>query len=210
MADDDPRMRRRGDRFHGRVHGAAPRCAHPDCDEPGEFRAPGAPHRRGGPSAGLRTGFDGPGAYRWLCLDHVRQFNAGYNFFDGMSVDEIYDAQRSFAGWERETRAFAHAGGSTGPRWSDFTDPLDAISARFRVSPEQARRDGKPLSENDRKALKTLGLNTDADRMALRRRYSELVRRYHPDRNGGDRSHESALQDVIAAYQRLKKAPSFA
>ncbi|WP_436424557.1 J domain-containing protein, partial [Enterococcus faecium] len=55
-----------------------------------------------------------------------------------------------------------------------------------------------------------LGLAADADRMALRKRYSELVRRYHPDRNGGDRSHETMLQQVIAAYQQLRQAPAFA
>ena len=54
-----------------------------------------------------------------------------------------------------------------------------------------------------------MGLPADADRMALRKRYSELVRRYHPDRNGGDRSHEKALQEVIAAYQALRKSPAF-
>ncbi|MBC7985400.1 MAG: molecular chaperone DnaJ, partial [Sphingomonadaceae bacterium] len=117
-------MRRTGDRFHGRVHGAAPACAYPGCAEPGEFRAPGRGHRR--------HGFDGPGDYRWLCLDHVREFNAGYNFFAGMSTDEIYEAQRPYAGWERETRAFAANGADRPPRWADFADPLDAISARFR------------------------------------------------------------------------------
>src|SRR3546814_21041735 len=74
----------------------------------------------------------------------------------------------------------------------------------------RARQDGKPLSDDDRKALRTLGLNTDADRKILRARYAELVRKYHPDRNGGDRSHEKALQDVISAYTQLRKAPAFA
>ena len=55
-----------------------------------------------------------------------------------------------------------------------------------------------------------LGLDKDADRSALRQRYSELVRRYHPDRNGGDRSHETELGRVIAAYQQLRRAPAFA
>jgi curved DNA-binding protein CbpA len=55
-----------------------------------------------------------------------------------------------------------------------------------------------------------LGLESDADRRALRQRYSELVRRYHPDRNGGDRAHETKLQQVIEAYTTLKKAPAFA
>jgi curved DNA-binding protein CbpA len=55
-----------------------------------------------------------------------------------------------------------------------------------------------------------LGLGEDADRHAIRQRYSNLVRRYHPDKNGGDRSHEARLGEVIEAYQLLRKAPVFA
>ena len=197
LTDAKPRQ----PRFHGRIPGARA-CAHPGCDEPGEFRAP--------PEEGARAGFDGPGAWRWLCLDHVRAFNAGYNFFDGMNADEISAQQRPYAGWERETRAFSTGGGSVPPRWADFVDPLDAIQARFRSSRPPERTDGRPLSDGDRRALKTLGLETDADRRALRQRYADLVRRYHPDRNGGDRSHEHALREVIDAYTRLRSAPAFA
>jgi curved DNA-binding protein CbpA len=79
------------------------------------------------------------------------------------------------------------------------------------VSGPRARSsDGRELSEGDRKALKVLGLDLDADRRSLRQRYSELVRLYHPDRNGGDRSHEKALQAVIEAYTALKSRPAFA
>ncbi|UAK24459.1 J domain-containing protein [Sphingomonas nostoxanthinifaciens] len=189
-------------RFHGRIPGQRS-CDHPGCTEAGEFRAP--------PIEGSRAGFDGPGAWRWLCLDHVRAFNAGYNFFNGMTAEEISAQQRPYAGWERETRAFAAAAqGSGGPRWTDFVDPLDAIQARFSAARPAMRQDGKLLSDADRRALKVLALDADADRRALRTRYAELVRRYHPDRNGGDRSHEKALQDVIEAYNRLKSAPAFA
>jgi curved DNA-binding protein CbpA len=55
-----------------------------------------------------------------------------------------------------------------------------------------------------------MGLGPQADRKGLRSRYSELVRRYHPDRNGGDRSHEGKLQRVVEAYQLLRKAVAFA
>ena len=189
-------------RFHGRVAGAAERCAHPGCQAEGEFRAP--------PPEGAGHGFDGPRGWRWMCLDHVREFNAGYNFFAGMSPEEIEAQQRPYAGWERETRAFASGGADRPPRWADFVDPLDAIGARFGERLAKPRADGKPLSDRNRRDLKIMGLEADADRRALRKRYTELVRRYHPDRNGGDRSHERALQDVIDAYTRLKSAPAFA
>ena len=184
-------------RFHGRMEGERT-CDHPGCAEPGEFRAP----------AGRGPSFDGPGDWRFLCLDHVREFNAGYNFFQGMSPEEIEAAQTPYGGWDRQTRAFS-ANGSPPPKWADFVDPLDAIGARFKPA-EAARQDGRPLSESDRKSLRVLGLGTDADRNALRRRYAELVRRYHPDRNGGDRGHEKALQAVIEAYTQLKSRPAFA
>lgn len=201
MADGQATTGARGTRFHGRVNGADRSCSAEGCAGPGEFRAPASAHRRGG--------FDGPGEWRWLCLDHVRAFNGGYNYFEGMSTDEIEAEQRPYAGWERETRAFAANGADPSPAWANYADPLDAIGARFRRAAEQ-RQDGRPLSDANRRALKLLGLGTDTDRRALRSRYAELVRRYHPDRNGGDRSHEKALQDVIAAYTQLKSAPAFA
>jgi hypothetical protein len=194
---EDRQGNNRRTRFHGRIEGSGRECWAPGCDEPGEFRAPPLE----GPSPG-----DGPPQFRWMCLDHVRAFNAGYNFFDGMTADEIHRAQRPYGGWDRETRAFSGTG-DRGPRWADFADPLDAIAAKFKA---ERRTDGKPLSEQDRASLKVLGLDQEADRSALRRRYSELVRRFHPDRNGGDRTHEAALQKVIAAYQHLKRAPAFA
>ncbi len=181
-------------------------CDWPECQEDGEFRAPPDAHERRG------ARFDGPGRYRWYCLEHIREFNQRYDFFAGMSPDEIYEAQRPTAGWDRETRAFAAGAGQT-PRWSDFADPIDAIGARFRQNlkdrASMAAADAR-LNEVDRKALKTLGLGGDATRDTIRKAYSRLVRAYHPDRNGGDRAHEKALQEVIAAYTHLRKVSVFA
>ena len=118
-------------KMHGRVEGAAKRCAASGCRQPGEFRAPLVP-----------GDFDGPGTWRWLCLDHVREHNARYNFFDGMSSEEIAAAQSPFAGWATESRAFA-SNGSPPPRWADFRDPLEAIQARFAVHRPAERRHAK-------------------------------------------------------------------
>jgi DnaJ domain len=156
----------------------------------------------------MPSNFDGPGRYRWLCFDHVREFNSSYNFFNGMSREEIEDAQTPFAGWATESRAFTNGGVDSPPKWRDFHDPLDAISARFRARQDarmpKERSDGKRLSDEDRKAFAMLTLDINADRRALRQRYAALVRAYHPDHNGGDRSHEKALQTVVEAYQRLR------
>lgn len=194
--------KRQTDRFHGRVRGSRRHCACPGCPETGEFRAPDPSGQSASPN--------GPGDYQYLCLDHVREFNAGYNWFDGMSADEILDAQSPLNVWPSETRAFRASGGvDLPPKWADFKDPLDAISTRFKSRLPKARADGHFLSPEDRSALKTLGLGEDADRRALRTAYSVKVRAYHPDKNGGNRSYEKALQDVIAAYTHLKSSPAF-
>ncbi len=190
-------MASKASKWHGRLEGRALCCAIPGCAEPGEFRAP------------LTAGsFDGPGSWRLMCLDHVRQHNSAYNFFAGMSADEIEAAQSPVAGWDRSVRAFASAGGNPAPAWSDFCDSLDAIAARVR--PGHRGQRSTRFDAREREAMGVLGLADDADRTTLRRRYSELVRRYHPDRNGGDRSHETHLGRVIEAYQLLKGSRAFA
>ena len=192
------RAREARTRFHGRFEGGRI-IARARLRGSREFRAPGDE----------RSGFDGPGQWRWLCLDHVRLFNSPI-IVRGNERDEISAAQNPYGGWDRETRAFS-TNGSPNPRWSDFTDPLDAIGARFQAHMQQRRRqDGRELSEGDRKYLRVLGLGMDVDRRALRMRYAELVRLYHPDHNGGDRGHEKALQAVIEAYTALKGRPVFA
>ena len=189
------------ERFHGRVGGTDRGCAAPGCAEAGEFRAPGE----------RRPGFDGPGDYRWFCLDHVREFNAGYDWFAGMSSEEIMRAQSPVHGWERETRAFSPTAGiDAAPRWADFADPLEAIAGRARMRRPAERSDGKPVSPDERRALDVMGLPLEATRHELRARYSQLVRKYHPDRNGGDRGYEAQLQAVVEAWQLLRRAAAFA
>jgi DnaJ-domain-containing protein 1 len=130
-----------------------------------------------------------------------------------MSADQIMAAQSPTAGWETESRAFRAAGSADlPPRWADFRDPIDALGARFRQRMDEARREAANpgLSREEHAAMRLMGLAADADRAALRRRYSELVRKYHPDRNGGDRRFETRLGEVVEAYQLLRKTKTFA
>ena len=189
----------RPQKFHGRYDTQGRDCDAPGCSEAGEFRAPGS----------RSPSFDGPGDWRWLCLDHVREFNAGYDWFEGMSADEIFAAQSPTAGWRTESPAFRPAGV---PRWADFDDPLDAIGARASDIRRRAagRQEMSRFTPGEREALGVMGLGPQTDRQELRKRYSLLVRRYHPDRNGGDRSHEALLRRVVEAYQLLRKATAFA
>lgn len=193
----EPRFKR-GSRFHGRVEHDTPQpCAVQGCAHHGEFRAP----------TGTRAA-DGQRDWRWLCLDHVREFNAGYNYFEGMSPDEIARAQSPHPSWERRTRAFASNAYARG----DIDDPLGILSGRYGTGAfaKATAKNGRVLTAKDRSALSVLRLDDEASLADIRRRYTELVRRFHPDANGGDRTHERQLQDVIDAYTHLKSAAAFA
>lgn len=191
------------DRFGGRVKAQGRKCAAPNCEAPGEFRAPAW--------AGQRSSWDGPAAYRYLCLEHVREFNAGYDFFSGMDAEAIYEAQHPASAWRNAERAWPN-GSDPAPRWADFADPLDAIGARFKhgINPQTTTAKTQPFSNEELRALETLGIDEAADRKAIRRAYSDKLRLYHPDRNGGDRSMEKQLQSVIAAWHILQKSIAFA
>lgn len=193
-------------KFHGRFEETGLTCEAPGCQQAGEFRAPGY----------RPNGFDGPGEWRWFCLEHVREFNAGYDWFEGMSAEEILHAQSPASGWQTESPSFRPTAGVDGmPRWADFADPLDAIGARVNGIKSRAEREAKMamdgrFSPDEARALDTMGLGLETDRRRLRRRYSELVRRYHPDRNGGDRRYEKRLTQVVEAYQLLRKSAAIA
>ncbi len=173
-------------------------CAVDGCLEVAPYRAP----RLGG----ARADFDGPGEWQYLCLAHVREFNARFDYFAGMSADEIAAAQGPVAGWETPGRRFADLGGGDVPRWAAMPDPLAQMALRpASAAPGPSAR----FSRAETAALRVLGLGADADRRALRQAYAALLRQYHPDRNGGDRTQEGRLRAVVDAYQRLRAHPQF-
>lgn len=148
----------------------------------------------------------------WLCSDHARAHNLKWNFFDGLNDKEAEAArQATFYGdrptWSlgRNDRARKSAQ-ARGP--ADFFDAFGLFrsGARAAAKDDAQTRSGRPLSRMQIQAFTALGLPTSAPASEIRRRYAELVRRYHPDTNGGDRGAETQLQDVMRAHQILKRA----
>jgi hypothetical protein len=69
---------------------------------------------------------------------------------------------------------------------------------------QQARAEARPIRNAERKALDTLGLDVGATTVEVKARFKELVKRHHPDANGGDRSTEDRLVEIIQSYNYLK------
>jgi hypothetical protein len=184
-----------------RLRAQCPACEWPDCKAPATHRAP---------KGRLRET-----EYWRFCLDHVREYNHTYNFFAGMSPDDIARYQREAVIGHRPTWRMGMNGGRPTSRSyssrlrSEFgraSDPFDmfqdfAAGAADRNPDRSATRS---IRNAERKALDTLGLEPDASPQQAKARFKALVKRHHPDANGGDRSSEDKLCEIIQAYNYLK------
>jgi hypothetical protein len=173
-----------------------PHCDHPGCRALGEHRAP---------MGRLREG-----QYFCFCLEHVREYNQSYNYFNGMSDADVAKYQRDAVVGHRPTWAMGVNRAGTGHREegadpAGLRDPLGMFRARPRGTPSQAPKKSRH-GVAGLKALATLGLDETANAETVKARYKELVKRLHPDANGGDRSLEDKLREIIHAYNYLKTA----
>ena len=179
----------------------APGCQWKGCAAPGLHRAP--------------RGRGHEGQYYLLCVDHIREFNASYNYFEGWSNDQVQAYQRdSVIGhrptWKVGANSWAHGtrhnitdGGGPGPRSNDPHQFFSWRAEQAKQSGSEPRRALKPL---ERKALASLHLEISATREEIKARFKEQVKLHHPDLHGGDTRSEDKLREIIQAYNYLKQA----
>jgi curved DNA-binding protein CbpA len=178
----------------------APACQWDGCTQAGTHRAP--------------VGRMKEGEYFRFCFDHVREYNKGFNYFSGLADTEIARFQKEAltghrptwkmgtAGGVRSSPDFAQQRSGRAGYYRSMRDPFNLFGdGRERVVPRE--RKARPL---EAKALETLGLDARAGAAEIKARYKELVKRHHPDANGGDRGSEERFREVLQAYRLLKQA----
>jgi hypothetical protein len=157
------------------------------------------------------------GQFYFFCLDHVRQYNATYNYFDGMNDSEVEDFQKEALTGHRPTWKLGANPGSDKPPAGDAAngtrrfgwralDPHAFFARRAkaaRTEPAENRRQLKPL---EKKSLQALNLPGAATKVEIKARFKELVKIHHPDANGGDARSGDKLREIIQAYNYLKQA----
>jgi DnaJ domain len=179
-----------------------PGCQWPGCAEHATHRAP---------KGRLRAA-----EYWQFCLEHVREYNNSYNFFAGMSDDAIARYQKDDVTGHRPTWKMGSLGGKRSrtsrpdfrqPGWA-AEDPLGLFGEGAAPGNGHARpsSEGRKILNAQRRALDVLGLEPDAKRADIKARFKVLVKRHHPDANGGDRGSEDQLREIISAYNYLKSA----
>lgn len=182
---------------------APPRaCDRPGCAANGEYRAP--------------KGRDRLGEYYWFCLEHVREYNAAWDFYKGADAATLEREKRAdtigrrptwplglgMGGAKRTENMDRAAMEEALRRWFDSGDVpgFGAGRARRTADPPPRKRATPAVEE----ALTVLGLDLSASPAEIKSRYKELVKRHHPDANGGDKAAEERLKSINQAYTVLK------
>jgi DnaJ domain len=206
MSSDSPlfdRIRVKPDQDR-RLRAELPACEWPGCAGSATHRAP--------------KGREQANEYWRFCLDHVREYNNSYNFFAGMSDDAVAKYQKDALTGHRPTWKMGSIGGKRAARRAarDFRgtgfagdDPFSLFGengARAKSGHAKTGAEGRKIFNAQRRALETLGLEDDASRADIKSKFKILVKRHHPDANGGDRGTEARLREIIQAYNYLKSA----
>lgn len=177
-----------------------PPCQWKGCGKPAPYRAP--------------MGRGREGDYFRFCIDHVREYNSAYNYFDGMSDNEVRNFQKdAIVGhrptWKVGANAWAHGtreDGKTRDGGSSSAGAQDFAAWRAKQAREEAETRRRSLRPLEKKALDTMHLDAKATKEDIKAKYKELVKLHHPDANGGDTRSADKLREVIQAYNFLKQA----
>lgn len=195
---DKIRIKPRGAKKKEEEERSANACAWEGCEKPGAHKAPMGRNREG--------------QYINFCVEHVRMYNKNFNYFSGLNDDQVAKYQKENATGHRPT--WRMGARKTGDKIDESTlraKPGWHANVRSRYTAEGKRiisGDAGPrkLKRLEEKSLRDLGLPVTATKQDIAKKYKALVKQNHPDANGGDRSSEERLRQILQAYKHLKQA----
>ena len=176
-------------------------CDRPGCACEGSYRAP--------------VSRDKLNEYYWFCLDHVREYNAAWNYYEGMSEEEVEASVRSDTTWQRptwplggrfsESRRAGPLGGGFRYWRAHIRDDFGFFGEGGEAQPGGGERAKREAPSEQAEALAVMELEASVTLVELKARYKFLVKQHHPDANGGDKAAEERLKVINRAYSTLKK-----
>ncbi len=192
-----PKSPEYADKERSRAGGERP-CDHPGCDKPAVSRSP--------KDRSLSE-------YYWFCAEHAEAYNRAWNYFEGMSAQEMEEQIIRSALGDRPTWTYARHGTADDilrrATWKTYhfteKEPEDAQTDR-----EHQYR-SRHFSEDERRspeyqAMAILGLEPPLTLEGIKKRYKELAKTHHPDRNPGNKEAEELLKSINMAYTILRSS----
>tara|TARA_Y100000590_G_scaffold199112_1_gene226172 strand:+ start:4304 stop:4822 length:519 start_codon:yes stop_codon:yes gene_type:complete len=162
-------------------------CEWDNCNESGDYKAP------------LER--DNSKNHRWLCEEHIKLFNKSWNYFEGMRQAEIENFLKSDMTWHRPTQKFGSSDNFFNILWNN------ALNDNFVFFKDEKIINGlgkRALNEKDKDAFKIMELEVNSGWPAIQKKFKTLVKKFHPDRNAGNKQFEDKLKKITLAYSHLK------
>ena len=170
-------------------------CEHEGCEEPGKYRAPRSP--------------DAIDDYLWFCKEHIREYNLKWNFFDGTSEAELMAQMDRDRTWERPTKPLRKSVEERAWARLGVTDPHEVLGENATRNPGRSNGGTRRLPPTERRAIEILDARDSMSKTEIRKCYKALIKVLHPDMNGGDRSQEEQLAEVVWAWDQVKASRNF-
>ena len=158
-----------------------------NCEQSGDFKAP--------------IEKDNSKNYRWLCEEHIKLFNKSWNYFEGMNQNEIENFIKSDVTWHRPTQKFGSSDNFFNILWNN------ALNDKFNFFKQENNinnLNGTKLYEKDKDALRIMELELNSSWPIIQKRFKTLVKKFHPDKNAGNKQFEDKLKKITLAYSHLK------
>tara|TARA_Y100000590_G_scaffold133950_2_gene153229 strand:+ start:3680 stop:4198 length:519 start_codon:yes stop_codon:yes gene_type:complete len=162
-------------------------CEWKNCKESGKFKAP--------------IERDNSKNYKWLCEEHIKTFNKSWDYFDGMSQNEIENFLKSDLTWHRPTQKFGSSDNFFSILWNN------ALSDKFNIFEKEKifnNLNNRKLTQKDKDAFNIMELEFTSDWESIQKKFKTLVKKFHPDKNSGNKQFEDKLKKITLAYSHLK------
>ena len=139
--------------------------------------------------------------FKWLCLDHIKEFNHSWDYFKGMSDQEVCVFLKSDMTWHKPTQSFSSPDNFFNILWKNtLNEGGDILSNGYRKKIKTKIN----FSDKDRGAFKIIELEIGTKWDTIQNQFKKLVKKYHPDMNAGNKKFEEKLKIVTLAYTQLK------
>ena len=161
-------------------------CDLNNCNNIGEYKAP--------------IERDNSKKFRLLCLEHIKEFNKNWNYFNGMSDSQVLNFIKSDLTWHKPTQSFNSSDNFFKILWNNALN--DDLNNKSNTELNHMRQ--YIFDKSDVKAFSILGLNVGVKWESIHMKFKKLVKKFHPDMNEGNKKFEDKLKNITLAYTQLK------
>tara|TARA_B110000008_G_C16900224_1_gene536444 strand:+ start:717 stop:1307 length:591 start_codon:yes stop_codon:yes gene_type:complete len=168
-------------------------CDQIGCDDVGEYKAPKS-----------RSHLNN---YFFFCLKHIKEYNKSWDFYKGLSVDEIELSMRKDTVWDRPSWPLKGNPSKVMDQLNEFLTNDYSLFEKDKEIRDFLRN--KMIDENltaeEHKCLNILEISMPISIEKIKKKYKKLVKIFHPDVNANNKEAEIKFKEITEAYKILLK-----